>query len=330
VNDIEKYAFVMEGANTISQMICRQAIFEEIYLQQNTPVTRSLKEPLIDLYAEIMVYLSKAKHYFETNSAKRVLTSGLLGKSELEDLLVSIGKKEDTVYRFTSFINAQTQNTEFGNMTRLLEEIEGPLSRMSDDLKNVRDQYDESKREDILHWISPVPYPQHHYQMRKGVVAGTGRWLLEDRLFHEWKEESTSSILWLHGIPGSGKSKLASIVIELSEYYPVTTIIIDALHECDPERRSDLLEAFGIVLCRSTQLVKIFVTSRDDQGITWSLQNYPNIHLSSSRNKGDISTFVETEVESLVKKGKLLRFSQSKDELKSLIIDKIVKGANGM
>jgi hypothetical protein len=219
-----------------------------------------------------------------------------------------------------------------------------------------------------------------------GVVAGTGRWLLEDRLFHKWKEESTSSILWLHGIPGSGKSKLASIVIEdamslfkelkspapaffycsrtpteperanpevvlasivrqlsrvdpksgllypieqmfetrsrsgfskspltleesceliieLSEYYPVTTIIIDALDECDPERRSDLLEALGIVLCRSTQLVKIFVTSRDNQGITWNLQNYPNIHLSSSRNKGDISTFVETEVESLVKKG---------------------------
>jgi len=65
-----------------------------------------------------------------------------------------------------------------------------------------------SKRKDILLWMSPEPYMQHHEQTKEGVLSGTGQWLLSDPLFEKWKKESASSILWLHGIPGSGKSKL--------------------------------------------------------------------------------------------------------------------------
>ncbi|KAK2770373.1 ankyrin repeat protein [Colletotrichum kahawae] len=46
------------------------------------------------------------------------------------------------------------------------------------------------------------------------VLEGTGKWLLEDEIFQSWKDAEASSILWLHGIPGSGKSKLTSIVVE--------------------------------------------------------------------------------------------------------------------
>lgn len=66
-----------------------------------------------------------------------------------------------------------------------------------------------SRRTKILCWVSPEPYTQHHQQARKDVLLGTGNWLLSDPVFDKWKKESVSSILWLHGIPGSGKSKLA-------------------------------------------------------------------------------------------------------------------------
>jgi hypothetical protein len=60
----------------------------------------------------------------------------------------------------------------------------------------------------ILQWLSPEPYKMHHAQINKDVLEGTGQWLLSDPVFKQWKSESVSSILWLHGIPGSGKSKL--------------------------------------------------------------------------------------------------------------------------
>lgn len=52
-------------------------------------------------------------------------------------------------------------------------------------------------------------YEEYHQQAKSEVLEGTGQWLLHDALFVRWKNDSASSILWLYGIPGSGKSKLA-------------------------------------------------------------------------------------------------------------------------
>jgi hypothetical protein len=56
--------------------------------------------------------------------------------------------------------------------------------------------------------MSAEPYIQHHKQTKGEVLKGTGKWLLENPSFLKWKNESASSILWIRGIPGSGKSKL--------------------------------------------------------------------------------------------------------------------------
>ena len=44
-------------------------------------------------------------------------------------------------------------------------------------------------------------------------AAGTGVWLLRNPVFREW-EEAYRAILWCRGIPGSGKTILASLVID--------------------------------------------------------------------------------------------------------------------
>jgi hypothetical protein len=69
IDDFEKFAFVVECADSISEMICQYAIFEEIYLQSASSVMGELEAALIRLYASIMIYLAKAKRYFEQNSA---------------------------------------------------------------------------------------------------------------------------------------------------------------------------------------------------------------------------------------------------------------------
>lgn len=277
----------------------------------------------------------------------------------------------------------------------------------------IPDHLDESKRTKILFWLSDEPYRKHYQQTREGVIEGTGQWLLSDPVFVKWKEESASSILWLHGILGSGKSKLVSLVIEdtltafgdrqspppayfycsrnpaepgrsdpgailgsiarqlsclgpglpllqptvavyeahekdafaagslrlkenrnlileLSKHYPVVIIIIDALDECNPATRQDLLDAMEFILQQSPSLIKIFISSRDDQDIVYKLQEYPSLELSSDRNSSDIAKFVEHETSSLVAKGNLLRFSRMKEELQQKIIEKVTNGAGGM
>jgi len=68
-----------------------------------------------------------------------------------------------------------------------------------------------SKRNAALDWLSDIrklPYFKHHKENKREILKGTGRWILTDEVFKTWKNESASSMLWLHGIPGSGKTKL--------------------------------------------------------------------------------------------------------------------------
>lgn len=125
-------------------------------------------------------------------------------------------------------------------------------------------------------------------------------------------------------------NECCELIIRLTKYYPLTSIIIDALDECDPEKRTDLLEALESILRESSSLVKIFVSSRNDQDLVLHLQDYPNLDLLSNKNKTDISSFVTAETESLVKRKKLLRHSKNKQGLQTEIIKQVTDKAEGM
>ena len=77
VGDINKFNFVVEGAEKIAYTISRFAIFERIYLHHATPVidsAKALEEGLVRLYASIFVYLARSKRYFDQNTASPFCT----------------------------------------------------------------------------------------------------------------------------------------------------------------------------------------------------------------------------------------------------------------
>jgi hypothetical protein len=120
------------------------------------------------------------------------------------------------------------------------------------------------------------------------------------------------------------------LIVQLTEYSPLTTIIIDALDECNPEKRADLLEALEVILSDSKNIVKIFISSRNDQDIVFHLKHHPNLEISSDKNSNDIKYFVNTETKRLIQKGKLLKYSTSRKEMEKLIVRQVIKGASGM
>lgn len=120
------------------------------------------------------------------------------------------------------------------------------------------------------------------------------------------------------------------LIIRLLEDYSMTTIVVDALDECDPQMRQSLLDAFERILKESVGLVKIFVSSRNDQDIVCTLRNYPNMSISSNKNTGDIAAFVAVETMRLVKCGQLLRNSRAKETMTASIIEQVSDGADGM
>lgn len=69
------------------------------------------------------------------------------------------------------------------------------------------------KRDGILRWLSPPDPSTNHQKALKLRQADTGLWFLGNERYSEWKA-SPCSFIWLHGIPGCGKTVLSSTIIE--------------------------------------------------------------------------------------------------------------------
>ena len=411
----------------ISHTIDRYAIFESIYFGSTSTAVEKLRDALIVLYTVLLKYLVKAKQFFQENTALRVIKSGLTTKRDIDYLTAEIQPAQDCVNQYASIVDSeisrrmeasvstlgQEQATNYQKLKKLLEEIDGPIQRMSNQLRHFEDHLKSTERMEVLKWMSSLPYTAYHNQNKKDVLEGTGQWLLSDPVFREWKNDSASSLLWVHGRSGTGKTKLVSIVIEdslsqhqagngtrpayfycsqnkqepmrsdpqailaniarqlscldtgspilppsvflygqrvnegfasgglsidesvelivkLTNFHSVTTIILDALDECSSETRYLLLEALQEILNQSQGLVKLFVSSREEGDLVCELRDYPSLKISSYRNSKDIKAFVETEVEMLVAKRRILRNSNARNEIKALIIKRLLEKADGV
>ena len=80
---------------------------------------------------------------------------------------------------------------------------------------------EEAKKEsDHRQFISGIPsvnYIAKHEKIRQARYEGTGTWIFDDEIFRDWMESQQSSILCCHGIPGCGKTVLASAIIDRLE-----------------------------------------------------------------------------------------------------------------
>jgi len=72
----------------------------------------------------------------------------------------------------------------------------------------LAERFSEHRRREILDWISTIAYEDNHKTTSDGLLEGTGGWLRNKEEFQEWQSSSASGILWLHGKPGAGKTKL--------------------------------------------------------------------------------------------------------------------------
>lgn len=107
------------------------------------------------------------------------------------------------------------------------------------------------------------------------------------------------------------------------------TIIIDALDECDPRSRYQLFESLDTIVQKSPNVVKVFLTSRNDGDIVCRLNNTPNIYINAQKNKSDIERFIETEVRNAVMQKRMLNGKVS-EKLQAKIVAALNQGAQGM
>jgi Cdc6-like AAA superfamily ATPase len=85
--------------------------------------------------------------------------------------------------------------------------------KVSDVQSGVRDLQESAYQTTIERWLSPPDPSTNHSKAKDQKYQNTGRWFLESHEYTNWKANSNNS-LWLHGIPGCGKTILSSTIIE--------------------------------------------------------------------------------------------------------------------
>ena len=120
-----------------------------------------------------------------------------------------------------------------------------------------------------------------------------------------------------------------SLIIELSHFHQLTSIVIDALDECDPALRSELFDALTKILRDSKGLVKILVSSRNERDIICELSGCLNLEIEARKNQVDITHFVNYKVDDLIRKKRLL-YGNVPDDLRQMIKQVLCVKARGM
>ena len=102
-------------------------------------------------------------------------------------------------------------------MDRIMEQVPLVQAALVENIHTMawtaQDALDHAKRreerEKALDWLRCADPTVRHLESRRLHQPGSNHWVLESEQFKEWKDNS-GQILWLHGIPGAGKTSMPS------------------------------------------------------------------------------------------------------------------------
>ncbi|KAF7562204.1 hypothetical protein G7046_g1935 [Stylonectria norvegica] len=379
--DLEQAGQALIGIELVTCLINRGMIYERLYIvpDPSTGVNaiQELQKSIVLTYKSILSFLASYIKLMGQNTFKRTIVATIDPKM-LGDMLANLGKYEARCEVAASncerLVSSLSRNRQDANQEQLRNMLKDHIRQFDASANRFWKKLGDDERCKILQWISEVPFESDHYSAAKGRVKGTGQWLLDHPTYKQWRLADSSTILWLNGIPGAGKTKLSSKVIDdilarttdasiqeafayfycdrnrtdhrdpvvvlrslvrqfsasrdeltiipyveekyierkrtgfardqltseecqelllrLTNDYLRCTIVIDGLDECDRETRCVLMDVLDLVVSKSSQPVKTYIASRQDQDLRLRYQGGNNLEVTANNNQADIEKYV--------------------------------------
>ncbi|ETS84809.1 hypothetical protein PFICI_02834 [Pestalotiopsis fici W106-1] len=421
ISDTKIEGALVADLETISRLITRYGDFEKIHHLRLSLVKSQMDNSLTRLYADVLRFLAMAVRYFDANRfARGVKNVFRVPDSSLMDNII---RSEAELLKIAGLSDSEK-----------LYYLEASVTRLIDQSSVYQKSLDEAKHLGLLRWLSSSPFTRHHETISETRMPNSATWLFKRTEYKTWRNSSSSSMLLLHGIQGSGKSKICSAVVDdflhervsnqlaahvayfycadcefeperaqasgvmrsilrqltianasqsmvhdiiLSDFErrsaqakvdgmdlqkkttkdcvnlilevtlrdPVT-ILVDALDEVREPDRPALINALEEIVVKSSSIVKVFLTSRNNSQIfsllrsrdtsteVGSLRQLANPHLkeievASDETLPDMKAYVARELTQAVKGRRLLKADPS-SELWDLLHEKLILGAGEM
>jgi NACHT domain/Fungal N-terminal domain of STAND proteins len=124
------------------------------------------------------------------------------------DSLQSIRVINDGVEQLSTAVeNLSIKQDEHAELTTAMT---GSISAIGDSMQN---RENDDKRRRVINWLEGCDSSTNHHAARAKHEPGTGNWLVASEQYNSWLKKE-SKFLWIHGIPGAGKTVLCSTVIK--------------------------------------------------------------------------------------------------------------------
>ncbi|KAI0420326.1 ankyrin repeat-containing domain protein [Xylaria grammica] len=233
LNPSEQAASLAKGLDHVSSLISQSRMWEDLYLRRyeselsayksSTPSHVAYRDALEQLYRQILKFQATSYCYYTKKTTSR-LGLDILKLNEWDSLLNEIRDKE---LEFSA-ICASWRDMKYD------EECSAAADRHKETISHwrdigvsvsglreaVRQAQQEKNRDEFLDWLCKVDPSVMYNGARDKHESGTCDWLVKDnKKFKSW-ERSPSSLIWVHGKPGCGKSIISSSVVKhLQERY---------------------------------------------------------------------------------------------------------------
>lgn len=202
-------AALLSATEKIVRVISRGQVYETVYLKNKPEVddlSKNLQSALTRIYSTCLDVLADSGTLFSKSAASRTLEA-ILNPGQMKDSLAAISSQENDLMRDVSACEVRRSANADEKMTEMLNALNAPMTRVDEGVQYLLTDMGAKDRIQMLEWISNIPFGKNHNTIRATHTPGTGKWLLEHNKFKTW-DQGESSLFWLQGSPGTGKTFL--------------------------------------------------------------------------------------------------------------------------
>ncbi|KAF2141617.1 uncharacterized protein K452DRAFT_271241 [Aplosporella prunicola CBS 121167] len=220
-----------------------------------------MRKVLTMMYENLLDFHQEALRYFRRRAWDKLFQATWRGFTSRIDEIVR------NMHRHQDLLHTQANIVEFEEIIKIRAKIDA-------DFQISREEQQGRQRSAIQHWLSAASSEviQEKGCEVRAACPSSGHWFLADSRVLKWFNPNfcTTPLLWLNGIPGAGKTVLASLIVEKAQNIGVNIAFFYCKYE-DTDRNSFIAVARGILsqlLQQNEDLVSSFYEKLSRSGET--------------------------------------------------------------
>ena len=192
----------LEMLARIGDVLPRFKVYEDLFATHER-----LVQALSVAYLDILAFCTKAKGVFRHGRRSSLTNLSIAFKLSWKPFERQFGEQIDG---FRTHVKNVEKEASLSHMVEAAESRSVVLANK----QQLEKMKKESQHRRMIAAIPSVNHEGKHKKLQNVRYEGTGTWILRHETFQQWKRSASSSILCCHGIPGCGKTVLASTMVD--------------------------------------------------------------------------------------------------------------------